>query len=140
MLASDTVKLGQGTRIYPGGYLHAVTTLNCIPCLTSKSVVLISRQDGLTNEETAISGFGNSFFRVYPNPTSGDFTIEWMDSTEKPLHAAIVIQNMLGEKILESELNNEVTKRISLGSCNAGIYLFRVTDGERNGLVKVVKW
>ena len=67
---------------------------------------------------------------IYPNPNNGNFSIHIPQVKQV---SELEIFNVLGEKILVTELNSTSTS-INLGEQAAGMYLYRVLD-EQRGLV-----
>ncbi len=139
LIADTYVKLLTGTKTMPGGKLHAIATTYCIPCVTSKAAISLV-QSGDYEELQPSSGFSDgSFFRVFPNPTTGEFTLEILNITEGPLTSLIRIHGMLGEEILREEWKGKSKDNISLRDKPGGIYLVTVMYGEKMGTVKIVK-
>jgi len=65
----------------------------------------------------------NNEIRIYPNPSSGVFTIKSSSSQS----SSVEIYNMLGEGIYTRRINSESTQ-IDLNSQPSGIYLYRITS------------
>jgi hypothetical protein len=71
-------------------------------------------------------------FAIYPNPTSGTFTIQTLEL----LNSQVEIFNILGEKVYSTTLNtNYQTLNTELAP---GIYFVRVRDGEKSFTQKLV--
>ncbi len=95
------------TATLPGNYAVAITINNCID--TSACIFVLVNTLGV--KETAI----DNSFTVYPNPTSGQFTI--LLPTE---NASIVVTNLIGQEIL----NEQVTQKSKLLQLeNNGVYI-----------------
>ncbi len=79
-----------------------------------------------------------SIFKIYPNPTSGLFTLETsgLDWSEKVI-AEIYAMN--GEKLESVEWSAEKAHQFSLSGRTAGIYLVRFISGRHAGTSRVIK-
>jgi hypothetical protein len=139
MMAADTVRLRSGTKVHSGGKLLASVTHYCIPCQTSKSLVIVSGQFESKNEAMNQSQRIESFFRAYPNPVSDDITVELLDRRVSPSVVNVQIVNLLGDKIYKTEMIAEFRKTISMQGWKSGVYLLRVSDGVQSGIMKVIK-
>jgi len=67
-------------------------------------------------------------FSVYPNPSEGIFTIDLSMSSntqDKPQKRTVIVCNVLGEKIYQSEIHNPKSE-IDLSNQPAGIYFLKV--------------
>lgn len=64
----------------------------------------------------------NPSVKIYPNPTNGQFTIEFTNTTGNPY---VKIYNVLGEEVYNSILKNETTE-VNLSSQPKGIYIYRI--------------
>ena len=81
---------------------------------------------------------GQSFFRVYPNPTSGIFTLE-VDHDRSSEKISVEIYNMKGEKILSSVLSGERKHEFSLSGLPMGLYLVKVNADVLHGSSRIVR-
>jgi hypothetical protein len=74
-------------------------------------------------------------FKLYPNPTTGQFTVE-LDKMEKG--AYITITNVLGELITKKSINSLRTN-IDLSNVGRGIYFVKITNGDHQEVKRLVK-
>jgi blue copper oxidase len=70
---------------------------------------------------------------VYPNPSSGKFTLQADDLTD----AEYTIRNILGEVILSGSVSGQT--QIDLSSSSGGMYFISVTNGEKTYVNRVIK-
>lgn len=71
-----------------------------------------------------------SGFRVYPNPSSGSFTLF---ATNKAGNASVVVTDVTGKAILNTyhDFNNVQKMKINLSSVSPGIYMVKITTPDR---------
>jgi hypothetical protein len=75
---------------------------------------------------------------VVPNPTTGEFTIQWLDQTNDKIR--IEIFDNIGKIIFTQEISEGVKQSfIDLTPISRGIYHIRITSGERIGYNKLIK-
>jgi PKD repeat protein len=77
---------------------------------------------------TGIKGHAKTWlpWQVYPNPNQGEFVMELgMDGTELK-ESTLLIYNMLGEKVLEKQLQAGGKHTIDAGRLSEGMYLLKV--------------
>ena len=80
----------------------------------------------------------NGFFRIYPNPTPGKFTLELVgDVQSSQVHVEIV--GILGEKILSKDMMIERTQEFSLADRPTGVYVVHVSSGANSKTEKIIK-
>jgi hypothetical protein len=79
-----------------------------------------------------------SFFKVYPNPTTGSFTLELSGVSETSI-VKVEIYGMRGEKILNDQFTGEKKHMFSLESKPIGIYFIHVSCGDNLGSQKIIK-
>ena len=76
-------------------------------------------------------------FHLYPNPSTGKFTIQSDQST--PNIISIEVYSLLGEKIFErSDFNPANSNEIDISDSPKGIYLVKINNGERSYSEKIV--
>ena len=79
-----------------------------------------------------------TFFKVYPNPTRGTFTLELtgLDESEKSL---VEIYDMKGDKLSAIELNGERKHQFTLSGKAEGIYLLKIIKGKKCETARIIK-
>lgn len=125
-IAGYKVRLMPGTTAEPGGYLHGYITVNGQYCATPASP-LATRYD---SRESAS-------FRVFPNPTTGDITVE----AEKPRSCegfGVEIYGTAGSLIHTGSAHGTDPFRCSLSGHPAGVYLVRIITDNGTLSKKVV--
>lgn len=81
---------------------------------------------------------GQSFFKVYPNPTTGVFTLEF--TQDQPLeNVKVEVYGMQGEKVLNTLVQGERKHTFSLEGKPTGIYFIRVSSRDKLGSQKIIK-
>ncbi len=132
MIAGRNVLFYPGTMVEQGGYLHAYIAPNGPYCPQPSKPSIVGE-----NSENTLSP-NQSFFSVYPNPTTGEFTLALHEynPSEK---TGVEIYNMNGEKIISVSFTDQEKYLFCPGSIPPGIYLVRVLSISRNGSCRVVK-
>ncbi len=89
-------------------------------------------------ENPGIGNPDNSFFKIYPNPTPGKFTLELKgDVTSEKVH--IEIFGVLGDRILSKDMQLERKQEFSLAEKPTGVYVIHVTSGINSETEKIIK-
>lgn len=136
IIAGQKILLRFGTSVELHGSLHARISSSWCPPIEN---LLASFE----SETKSISpGFDNelktSFFKVYPNPTTGDFTLELLEFDENS-SMQLEIYTMQGYLFFSNELPLEQSYTISLAERQPGIYLIRVLKDNEKGILKIIK-
>jgi hypothetical protein len=80
--------------------------------------------------------FDNSY-SVYPNPTSGVFTIELSNPGSE--NVSVEILNQLGQVVRREELgNNAIKTSINIQGINSGVYFVRTNLGNKSSVKKLI--
>jgi hypothetical protein len=77
-------------------------------------------------------------FRIYPNPTTGSFTLE-MAADGQFLDGVARIFDIRGNKVLDIDLNGISKQVISLENQPKGMYFIRVINVQGSETGKVIK-
>ena len=85
----------------------------------------------LANQEEDLS-----FFKVYPNPTKAEITVEITDFTGKNYEATFMD---IAGRIYYNETIKKQTQTISVEKMPLGIYFLRVGNEEKSNVVKLIK-
>jgi hypothetical protein len=80
----------------------------------------------------------DSFFKVYPNPTSNAFTLELMEFDEA-LKITVEIYGMMGERLLQNELSGSQLYRFDMSTMPKGVYILRVLRGNQTEMQKIIR-
>jgi hypothetical protein len=135
LIAGKNIILLPTTTVESGGYMHAyISTDFCGTLPTAIVAAPVGTEE--TNQPLKQE---NSFFKVYPNPTTGDFTLEIFDDVPETATVKIEIYGMQGEGLLYEQFSGEKKHELSLNSKPSGIYYIRVFIGEVSGSVKIIK-
>jgi PKD repeat protein len=132
MIAGENILYYPGSLVEPGGYLHGYISPGGPYCIVPPKT---TTAEG--NNQTG----GNpdrAFFRVYPNPTDGKFTLEFPGDMP-PENIRVVIYNMKGDVITSPETADAVKHEFSLSGMPAGIYLIRVISEKNSGTARIIR-
>lgn len=91
--------------------------------------------DSLLATNILFNSSENNSFEIFPNPSTGNFTISFSDYINK---GVMEVFNVFGEKILQEWLFNESKKEISLKNISQGIYFVEVSDGVKRYCQKLI--
>ncbi|MCX6267479.1 MAG: T9SS type A sorting domain-containing protein [Bacteroidetes bacterium] len=134
-IAGTNILYYPGTKVLAGGYLHGyISTVFCNPPVPP--AVLAPVVAGIENP--GIGNPDNSFFKIYPNPTPGKFTLELKgDMTEAQVHVEIF--GVLGDRILSKDMQIDRKQEFSLVEKPTGVYVVHVTSGLKSETEKIIK-
>jgi hypothetical protein len=126
MIAGSRIDYLYGSKVEPGGYLHGYITITNSYCGSmSKSMVSSSESiENTTQEGMTTSGR----FLIYPNPTTGTFTL--LNRGPETGKVQVEIFNMRGERVLSSSFGDEKSHSFSLSEQAAGLYFVKVFSGD----------
>jgi hypothetical protein len=133
-IAGRKISFFPGTLASNGGYLNGHIAVNGQYCGTPaapRSVSDIGDEGRRFNSES-------SLFKVYPNPTTGNFMVELSDR-EGYGKAQIEIYRALGEKLISKELTGSGAQEFMLSDRPAGVYFVRLISGNHAQTVKIIR-
>ena len=134
LVAGEKILLLPDTRVY--GYLFAHISTSGIYCPGSKNALSTLNDGNSFNQGGGAKDVGQ-FFKIYPNPNSGKFTLELMHFTDTDPFS-VEIYGMWGEKSICTGLPAGRKCEIDLSGKPAGLYLLRVSRAGRSGYEKVI--
>jgi hypothetical protein len=114
--------------------MHGYITTNnqyCGPLSPTKAGAGIESVEEMSNPE-------QRFFTVFPNPTTGKFTVQ-LAGTETPGKIHVDIYRMQGEKVITNDFSGTRSLEFDLSELPAGIYFVRLVSGSQTETVKVIK-
>ena len=116
-----TIPSGSGTYTLTGTDVNGCTG-------TSQVAIAVEACTGLSSAKSIDA------INVYPNPTSGEFTIEMGSTSAK----VIDVTDVTGRVIL-SGATNETSFNVNISQLAGGVYYVKVTSGGGVNMIKVVK-
>ncbi|MEZ4887335.1 MAG: T9SS type A sorting domain-containing protein [Chitinophagales bacterium] len=122
--------IGYGTELFDfklaenGGFI----AVGYIDYQNSRDIyVFKTDEDGLLTSISPLQK--NAFdFRVFPNPSSGNFQIQLSDKSHTPINVSIF--DSTGKKHFNTKLIH-LNEKLNLSSLPKGIYLLQLSDGEQ---------
>jgi hypothetical protein len=136
LIAGQQINLLPGTLTIAGGYLDAKITKTGAYCCSTGT----PQTPGMTGESTGIQTMNmKDFFKVYPNPTNGTFTVEVNGAAESS-KVSVDIYGVLGEKIIGKEMTGMKKQVFDLSGRQHGVYLVRIVKGDESGMTKIIKY
>jgi len=134
MIAGQKIIYLPGTIVNSGGYLHGSITTTGQYCGMKAPVPDTTR----SYENRSSASSQSSFFKVYPNPTTGNFILE-LNGEVLTNKITVDVFGIWGEKVLSATLNEERKHAFSLSDKPVGVYYIRVISGNKAETRKIIK-
>ncbi|MEI7980021.1 MAG: T9SS type A sorting domain-containing protein, partial [Bacteroidota bacterium] len=134
LIAGHNIIYKPTSKVYSGGYMHGYITTNGQFCGTRAP----SAPAVIAGEEGQPITIEKSSFKVYPNPTTGNFILELTGEIPSEKMQA-EIYGIWGEKVLTATLNGKRMHEISLSDKPTGVYFIRVVTGDKAETLKIIK-
>ncbi len=126
-----------GFKVFAGGYFDAHITTNGTYC--GMPLPPLPGNPAILPEDVETVLAGSSLFNVYPDPTTGIFTLELKDDPQGLSGCNVEIYGMHGEMVMNENLTGGRKHNLSLEGRSAGIYLIRVGNGVKSGSLRIIK-
>jgi carboxypeptidase T len=135
LIAGNNATLKSGTAAMQGSYVSV--RISDEPCLQPVSTLLarVEAENQVNKHELPGS---ETFFTIFPNPCNGIFKLK-MQNADKTGEIKVGIFNTYGTNLQNHILSAAGTYEFDLTAQPAGIYLVRITDGNRIDVQKLVK-
>jgi PKD repeat protein len=138
LVAGQKIGLLPGVLVQPGGNLHAWISTDGYFCSEPAVKMTNSEEESLTVSQAAKTIDENAFTTVYPNPTTGIFYLDMTDVlSQDPV--SIEIYDMLGNRVMKTNLPAEKSHAFDLSGQVDGIYILKVLRDNEVMVVKIVK-
>jgi len=132
MIAGQEISYLPGTIVNPGGYMWGYINPSGPYCQASSMPEVTETKDEIPGS------IEQSSFKIYPNPTTGNFILELKG--EIPADRVTVdVYGMCGEKVSTEEQNGDLKHEFSLSNRPAGVYFIRVISGNKSETAKIIK-
>ena len=139
MIAGQNILFYPGTTVYAGGYLHGYIAPSG-PWCGSGSLIpqAISNRETENLTVTSERSKEGPSFKIYPNPTTGNFTLE-LTGLDEIQPVTVMVYSMQGNKVLSIILEGKKKYDLSLSGKPTGLYFVRVVTEGIAETVKIVK-
>jgi len=123
LVAEQNVRMLAGTHFKHGSDVHVLIASGGTYCLNhmSKPASIVQQTDEQTEALPAFS----DFYRIYPNPTSGVFTLELRDSGSWS-QISVDVYNSIGKKMRHEEVTIHQRYDFNISDLPTGIYFIKV--------------
>lgn len=131
-IAGMNILFEPGTHVEDGAYMHGyISTTYC----TNPTAPVVAAVAGLDEPLMKIS---NAWFSLYPNPTTGNFTI--VQKGDKVYGTVTVeIYSISGKKALAEQMIGEKQHEFRISGIPAGLYFVKVVAEDYVETIKLVK-
>ena len=128
LIAGQQILIGPGTVVQPGAWLygHISTTYCSVPPPVMAAA----------STEESLPVLPEGAIVLYPNPTSGDFTVV---SKGMPAATQVEVYGMDGARIVSMDPGGNTACTVRFADRPAGLYLVRVTAGNLLRTFKLIK-
>ena len=132
-IAGSSILYEPGTIVESGAYMIG-SIYSGVWC-GAKSATIIDAPEGIVQDENVVN---NSFFMVFPNPTTGVFTLEFRNEVPAG-EVNVEVYGMQGKKVLSTTMTGTKKKSLSLDGSPTGCYYVRVISDNMTGSMKIIK-
>ncbi|MDP1621336.1 MAG: T9SS type A sorting domain-containing protein [Bacteroidales bacterium] len=132
MIAGQNIKYLPTTTVQSGGYMWGYIAPGGPWCQAPSIPAIALAADKFPRT------IEHSSFKIYPNPTSGNFILELTDESPED-KVTVDIYGICGEKVLTKVLNGEIKHEFLLTGMPVGIYFIRVIAGAKAETAKIIK-
>ena len=134
MIAGLNIHYLSGTLVTAGGYMHGYIAPGGPFCITP---IVIS--EPVAEDVVPPTVIEKTFFKIYPNPTTGNFTLEQKGENQYG-NVRVDVYGLRGDKVLNGEMIGERSHVFSLSERTPGIYFIHVASGTNVEVFKIIKY
>ncbi|NLN96449.1 MAG: T9SS type A sorting domain-containing protein, partial [Bacteroidales bacterium] len=134
LIAGQSIKLLPGFTVEEGGYLHAY--ISDTYCANPTPLVVAKDSESTLPETITELIEDNLLFKVYPNPTLDNFTLDMIDYDEA---ITVEVYDLLGDRIIIKQLSGAKKYEFNLTKQARGVYIIRVFTTEDSGFERIIK-
>ena len=136
LVAGQRIRMLEGTHFHSGSYGLARITTTSDYCSLPAPLMAGEEEKQLVAVEVIETKPDDKFFKVYPNPSTGKFTLELSEIASS---VTVEIYGIMGEQILRQEVSGFTIYEFDLSTQARGIYIVRVLNGDKMEIQRVVK-
>lgn len=133
MIAGQKIRYLPTTVVYSGGYMHGYITLTHSYC-GSLPPAMVAISTGTSETPAPAEG---EHFAIYPNPTSGMFTLYQQNATV-PGTVDVEVLTIKGEKVFKTILRDVFKGTFDLRGQPSGMYLVKIRKADDLQVMKLI--
>ncbi|MFZ4520577.1 MAG: T9SS type A sorting domain-containing protein [Bacteroidales bacterium] len=131
-IAGSNILFEPGTHVESGAYMHAY--ISNTYCLNPASPITAA----VTGQDEPQMNLNHAYFTLYPNPTSGNFTL--VQKGDKSYgNVKVDIYSMNGEKVLSEVMIGEKSHEFNFSGIPVGLYFVKVVADDYVETIKLIK-
>jgi hypothetical protein len=135
LTAVESILFGPDISITPGdGGLFRASIGIFEPC----GLPVVAADAMTLSDEMPLAIEPDALFKVFPNPTTGHFTLMLKEVDETTV-VTVEILNLMAERIISAQLTPANQYQFDLSERQSGIYLIRVVMDDEVGVEKIIK-
>ena len=134
-LAANTPN--DGTEVITVPSVVSSTCRIMIEAVNNIFIAVNSTQFAVDNN-LSTTNFGLKDFKLYPNPNTGNFSVEFDSATSTDIN--IAVYDIRGRQIFDKNYQNtgRFSQNLQLNNVQAGVYLVNINDGDKKETRKIV--
>jgi hypothetical protein len=138
LVAGVKISMLPGMTVSPGGYMHAYISTNGTYCGSTLNPLVTNPVN--SDETMSISPLAKEQnVRIYPNPTSGRFTIE-LTGRGITFPVEIEIFSLDGQRVESGVITGQTKQEFTLDGKMPGLYIIHFRANGSSGIAKIVKY
>jgi hypothetical protein len=132
MIAGQSIFYFPGTTVAEGGYMLGYIAPAGPWCGSPAKPAVTAGNEELTVKTE------RPFFRLFPNPTTGSFTLA-LNGYVPSEQMVVTVYTMKGEQVRSEVMFGSIRQEFSLTGLPAGLYLVKVDSEMRSGSARILK-
>jgi len=138
LIAGHHITMLPVTHFQAGSQVHAYIGTAGQFCNNILGPVNAGEEAGIPGDPVGSTSEERSLFRIYPNPTTGSFTLEL---SSEPIIMPVTMRcyDLMGTLIMEKELHSGRIHELSCADQMPGIYLIRVIQDGGTAISKIIR-
>jgi hypothetical protein len=136
LIAGANILMMPGTLLESGSYTLATITTTGNYCGSFESTIVTTPPQ--QQDDTPLPELDRNDFKIYPNPTTGHFTLQLNEPVgETPCYFQVV--GLMGNQVIGEKLTGADHFEFDLTTQNPGIYMVRLINGNHVDSGKLIK-
>jgi hypothetical protein len=136
LYAGQNIVLGEGVHVAQGADFLATIMDEITYCEQAATMVTAKSEEIAPAVITPAEM--DAMFTIYPNPTTGRFTLLMKEADESSV-INVEIFGLMGERVLQTQLFGQNQYEFDLSGSPKGVYIVRVLNGKQTSIEKLIK-